>query len=127
MIIRDNEFVDLPTPTGPMRTQIVRPVAPGKYPGLVLFSEIFQITGPIRRTAALLAGHGYMVAVPGVFHELDPAGTGLAYDQGGAERGDARKGGQPISAYGADGRAGLEFLPGHADCTGGAGVAGVWR
>jgi hypothetical protein len=25
---------------------------------IVLFSEIFQVTGPIRRTAALLAGHG---------------------------------------------------------------------
>ncbi len=99
MIIRDNEIVDLLTATGPMRTQIVRPVAPGKYPGLVLFSEIFQITGPIRRTAALLAGHGYMVAVPEIFHELDPAGTVLAYDQAGADRGNAHKVGKPISAY----------------------------
>src|SRR5258705_8841751 len=98
MIIRDNEFVDLPTATGSMRTEILRPVAPGKYPGLVLFSEIFQITGPIRRAAALLAGHGFMVAVPEIFHELEPAGTLLAYDQAGADRGNEHKVGKPISA-----------------------------
>src|SRR3981081_2174244 len=125
MIIRDKEFVDLPTPTGPMRTEIVRPVAPGKYPGLVLFSEIFQITGPIRRAAALLAGHGFMVAVPEIFHELDPAGTVLAYDQAGADRGNAHKVGKPISAYDADARAALEFLQGHLSCTRRLGVVGI--
>jgi carboxymethylenebutenolidase len=125
MIIRDDEFADLPTSTGPMRTQIVRPVAPGKYPGLVLFSEIFQITGPIRRAASLLAGHGFMVAVPEIFHELDPAGTVLAYDQAGADRGNAHKVGKPISAYDADARAALEFLQGHGSCTGRLGVVGI--
>jgi carboxymethylenebutenolidase len=125
MIIRDKESVDLPTPTGPMRTEIVRPVAPGKYPGLVLFSEIFQITGPIRRTAALLAGHGFMVAVPEIFHELDPAGTVLAYDQAGADRGNEHKVGKPISAYDADARAALDFLHGHVNCTGRLGAVGI--
>jgi hypothetical protein len=41
---------------------------------IVLFSEIFQVTGPIRRTAALLAGHGEEMA--GVHYrefKLDPA------------------------------------------------------
>ena len=51
MIIKDNEVVDLKTPTGPMRTYIFRPVAEGRYPGLLLYSEIFQVTGPIRRAA----------------------------------------------------------------------------
>ena len=64
-----------------MRTYVFRPSAPGRYPGVLLFSEIFQVTGPIRRTAALLAGHGFVVAVPEIFHELDPPGTVLAYDQ----------------------------------------------
>ena len=125
MIILDNEFVELPTSTGPMRAQIVRPVAAGKYPGLVLFSEIFQITGPIRRAAAMLAGHGYVVAVPEIFHELDPAGTVLAYDQAGADRGTAHKIGKPISAYDADARAALDFLAGHAACTGRLGAVGI--
>jgi dienelactone hydrolase len=64
MIVIDTESVDLPTSTGPMRTHIVRPAAPGRYPGILLFSEIFQVTAPIHRTAVQLAGHGYVVAVP---------------------------------------------------------------
>jgi carboxymethylenebutenolidase len=61
MTITDSESADLPTPTGPMRTYVFRPVAGGRYPGLVLYSEIFQVTGPIRRMAAMLASHGFLV------------------------------------------------------------------
>ena len=77
--------IDLATPTGPLRAHLFRPAAGGRYPGLVLYSEIFQATGPIRRTAAWLAGHGYVVAVPEVYHELEAPGTVLAYDQAGAD------------------------------------------
>src|SRR5207245_985878 len=35
MIIIDNESVDLDTPYGPMPTHIVRPAAPGRYPGIL--------------------------------------------------------------------------------------------
>ena len=51
MIIKDDLVEEISTPTGPMRTCLFRPAADGRFPGLVLFSEIFQITGPIRRTA----------------------------------------------------------------------------
>ena len=44
--------------------RVFRPVAEGRYPGLLLFSEIFQLTGPVRRMAAMLAGHGFVVAAP---------------------------------------------------------------
>ena len=56
MIVIDDERVELSSVYGPMRTHLVRPAAPGKYPGIVFFTEIFQVTGPIRRTAAMLAG-----------------------------------------------------------------------
>ena len=88
MTIKEDEVVEIQTPTGAMRTNIFKPAAAGKYPGVVLFSELFQITGPIRRTAALIAGHGYVVAIPEVYHELEPAGTVLAYDQAGADKGN---------------------------------------
>ena len=91
MILRDTESVELSTPTGPMRTHLFRPVAPGRYPGILLYSEIFQVTPPIRRSAAFLAGHGYIVAVPEIWHEFEGAGCSLAYDQGGADRGNALK------------------------------------
>src|SRR5436190_1336996 len=109
MIITDSEFIDLPTPTGPMRTYIFQPAAGGRYPGLLLFSEIFQVTGPIRRTAALLAGHGFIVAVPEIYHEFEAAGTVFAYDQAGADRGNALKTTKELSSYDHDARAVLDF------------------
>ena len=125
MTLRDEEAAYLPTPTGPMRTAIFRPVAEGRYPGLVLFSEIFQITAPIRRMAALLAGSGYLVAVPEVYHELEPAGTVLAYDAEGADRGNAHKFAKEVASYDADARAALDYLKAHPACTGKLGAMGV--
>ena len=125
MTIREPETIDLETPTGPMRTYVYRPTAPGRYPGLLLFSEIFQVTAPIRRTAALLAGHGFVVAVPEIYHEFEPAGTVLAYDQAGADRGNALKTTKELAAYDADARAVLAFLKTHAHCTGRLGTIGI--
>jgi carboxymethylenebutenolidase len=125
MIIRDGEYADIPTQTGPMRSYIFRPVAPGRYPGVVLYSEIFQITGPIRRIAAMLAGNGYVVSAPEIYHELEPAGTVLAYDQAGADRGNAHKIAKEISSYDDDARAALDHLKTLDSCTGRLGVMGV--
>ncbi|MEG9435985.1 dienelactone hydrolase family protein [Edaphobacter sp. HDX4] len=125
MIIISDEYVTLDTPAGPMRTYIARPVAPGRYPGIIFYSEIFQITGPIRRMAAQLAGHGYIVASPEIYHEFEPAGTVLAYDQAGTERGNALKTTKTIESYDADARAVIQHLQDRPDCTGGVGAMGV--
>ncbi len=125
MILKDDETVDLPTPTGPMRTCVFRPAAAGRYPGLVLFSEIFQITAPIRRMAAFLAGSGYLVAVPEVYHDLEPPGTVLAYDTAGADAGNAHKTAKELASYDDDARAALGFLGDHPQCTGKLGVMGI--
>jgi carboxymethylenebutenolidase len=125
MTIKDDIVVDLTTPTGPMRTYIFRPAAEAKYPGVVLYSEIFQATGPIRRTAALIAGHGYVVAVPEIYHELEPGGTVLAYDQAGADRGNVDKYAKELSSYDADARAVLDHLEARPDCTGRLGAVGI--
>jgi carboxymethylenebutenolidase len=124
-MILQEEHTELVTPTGPMRTYVYRPAAAGRYPGLVLFSEIFQRTGPIKRTAAMMAGHGFVVAVPEIFHELEPAGAELSYDQAGADRGNADKIGKPVSSYDADARAVLTYLAGSPRCTGKLGAMGV--
>lgn len=125
MIIKDDEFVDLDTPTGPMRTHIFRPVAPGRYPGILLYSEIFQKTGPIHRTAAMLAGHGFLVIVPEIYHELEEPGTVLSYAEEGANRGNQNKITKELSSYDSDARAALDFLKSHPLCTGKLGVAGI--
>lgn len=125
MVVAEREFVDLETPSGTMRTHIFRPAAAGKYPGVLLYSEIFQVTGPIGRTATQLAGHGYVVAVPEIYHEYEPLGTVLAYDQAGSDRGNALKTTKPVEGYDADARAVLKHLAGRPDCTGKVGVMGI--
>lgn len=125
MIVNSDEYVTLDTPKGPMRTHIARPVAAGRYPGIVFFSEIFQITAPIRRMAAFFAGHGYIVAAPEVYHEFEPAGTVLAYDQAGSDRGNALKTTKTIASYDADARAVLDHLAKRSDCTGKLGALGI--
>jgi carboxymethylenebutenolidase len=97
----------------------------GVYPGVVLFSEIFQATAPIRRTAALLAGHGYIVAVPEIYHELEAPGMVLAYDQAGSDRGNRDKYEKELSSYDTDARAALDYLKSRPDCSGRLGVMGI--
>ena len=125
MILQDSEFVDLPTPTGPMRTHLFRPTAAGRYPGILFYSEIFQVTAPIRRMAALIAGHGYVVAVPEIFHEFEPPGRVLPYDQAGTDRGNALKKEKELRALDSDARAVLDHLQSHAACTGRLGALGI--
>lgn len=125
MTIIEHEFADLETSSGPMRTYVLRPAAEGRYPGIILFSEIFQVTGPIRRTAALLAGHGFVVAVPEIFHEFEPAGAALEYDSAGADRGNWCKVSKPLAAYDDDARAVIRFLQSHVACTGKLGSVGI--
>ncbi len=125
MIILDSEPVEVATGYGPMRVHIFRPAAPGKYPGIVFYSEIFQVTAPIRRTAAMMAGHGYVVAVPEIYHEFEPAGTVLAYDQAGSDRGNVLKTTKELASYDADARAVLDHLAGRPDCTGRLGAMGI--
>ena len=125
MTITELQSTDVPTPTGPMRTYLVRPTVEGRYPGLVLYSEIFQVTGPIRRMAAMLASHGFVVAVPEIFHELEPAGTVLAYDEAGAARGNQHKITKSLASYDSDARAALDYLTSSPYCTGTLGVMGI--
>jgi len=125
MIIKENEPVDLETPTGPMRTYVFGPVAQGRYPGILLYSEIFQVTDPIRRTAALLAGNGFVVAVPEIYHELEPIGTALPYDQAGGARGNSHKTTKAMAGHDSDARAALDYLQAYAGCTGKLGVMGI--
>jgi carboxymethylenebutenolidase len=117
MILEESQVV-LDTSRGPMQTYLYRPKAAGKRPGVVLFSEIFQRTGPIGRMAAMLAGNGYVVAVPEIFHELEPAGTVLGYDQAGADAGNRHKVQKSVADYDDDARAVLDHLQSRDDCDG---------
>jgi len=110
--------VDLETSRGPMRVHLFTPQAAGGFPAVIFYSEIFQVTGPIRRMAAALAGEGYLVAVPEVYHEFEPSGTVLAYDQAGSDRGNELKFTKEISSYDEDTDVVVRHLQSHPACTG---------
>lgn len=124
-MILEESTLELPTPSGPMRSYVYRPVAAGRRPGVVLFSEIFQRTAPIGRMAAMLAGNGFVVIVPEIFHELEPAGAVLAYEPAGTARGNQHKTAKPVTSYDADARAALDHLAGRDDCDGRLNAMGV--
>jgi carboxymethylenebutenolidase len=132
MLLTEDPPVELATPSGAMHCYLYRPLpAAGtpaiseRYPGVIVYSEIFQRTGPIHRMARLLAGHGLVVAVPEIFHELEAPGTVLAYDPDGTARGNADKIGKPVAAYDADTDAVARWLAAAPACTGKLGALGV--
>jgi carboxymethylenebutenolidase len=125
MVIREEQVVEIETPSGAMRSYVFQPAGSGRYPGILFFSEIFQMTAPIRRFAMFVAGHGYMVAVPEIYHELEAAGTVLEYDQAGSDKGNADKYAKELSSYDADARALIAYLQSRSDCTGRLGAIGI--
>lgn len=102
-----------------------KPATAGRFPGVLLYSEIFQVTGPIRRMATTFAACGFLVAVPEIYQELEPPGTVIAYDQAGADTGNAHKTAKELRSYDDDARAALKHLSAHSDCTGQLGVVGI--
>jgi carboxymethylenebutenolidase len=124
MLIKEDS-ADVETPSGTMRLHRFQPTAGGPHPGLILFSEIYQVTGPIRRTARSLASHGYLVAAPEVYHEFEPAGCALAYDKEGTDKGNRYKTGKDLSAYDADARAAIAHLLSLPQCNGRLGSIGI--
>ena len=126
MILHGDEIQDVEVPGGgTMRTHVFRPAMEGRFPGILLFSEIYQVTAPIRRLAAMIAGNGYLVIVPEVYHDHEPPGTILTYDQVGTDQGNALKFAKPVAAFDADARAGLTALSAHPSCNGRLGTFGV--
>jgi len=125
MTILPDTFADVPTALGPMRLHLFIPAGTHRVPALIFYSEIFQVTGPIRRMAAALAGEGYLVAVPEVYHEFEPAGTVLAYDQAGSDRGNELKYTKELASYDADTDAAVKVLLAHERCNGSIGAFGV--
>lgn len=113
------------TPSGEMQVQVFRPALEGRFPCIIFYSEIFQITAPIARSANLLAGLGFVVLVPEVFHELNPPGTVLGYDEVGKNKGNHDKSTKPLESHDADTEALITFVKAASYCTGHVGAMGV--
>lgn len=127
MNVRD-EILDLETPTGVMRTYVYSPVqAQGrekKVPGLLLYSEIFQQTQPIRRLAVQFAGHGFLVMVPEVYHEHEPPGTVLGYGDADKDKANAYKHRTKLTTFDQDAKVVIAALQRDPRCSGRLGTVG---
>jgi len=112
MLVR-TEYVDIPAATAPMRMFVATPQREEKYPGILCYSDIFQLTGPMLRACTRLAGYGFVIAAPEIYHRIEPPGSAIPFDDAGRTRGleDAAK--TPVAHFDEDRRAVLDYLARH--------------
>jgi carboxymethylenebutenolidase len=97
----------------PCRTYVAAPkhTQPDlRHPGIILYSEIFQLTGPICRAAHRLAGHGIVVAAPEIYHRTCPPGLAIAYDDTGRMHGNYLAHTTPVAHFDATATAVFDYL-----------------
>src|SRR5262244_2878791 len=112
-MIVTTEYVDIPAGESSMRSFIAAPKLSGLYPGILFYSDIFQLTGPMLRSCARLAGYGFVVAAPEIYHRIERPGTAILFDDAGRTRGlnDAAK--TSVAEFDVDCRAVLDYLARH--------------
>jgi carboxymethylenebutenolidase len=124
MIIR-TEQVDIAVRSSSMRTFVAAPYLEGKYPGILFYSDIFQLTATMQRACIRLAGYGFVVAAPEIYHRIEPPGSAIPFDDAGRERGLADAAKTEASDFDLDCRAVLDYLARHRAVRAGAlGAAG---
>ncbi|KAF2994312.1 hypothetical protein E8E14_003266 [Neopestalotiopsis sp. 37M] len=111
-----------------MRIFLFHPTIPqypnARFPGVAVFSEIYQVTGPVARFARQIAGQGYIVAAPSSYHDF----TGpepLAYDVPGTDAGNEWKVKKTLHSYDEDSYKTVDYLLSLPTCTGRIGVTGM--
>lgn len=107
------QYVDILADGTPMRTLVAAPKKEGKYPGVLFYSDIFQLTGPMIRATARLAGYGFVVAAPEIYHRIEPPGTAIPFDDEGRTRGLAGAAQTLVAEFDADCRLVLDYLDQH--------------
>ncbi|KAF9512915.1 hypothetical protein BS47DRAFT_1024141 [Hydnum rufescens UP504] len=112
----------------PIRIFIISPVIDGypdaKFPGVVVFSEIYQVTGPVERFAGQIASHGYVVACPSSFHEFEGP-EAIPYDAEGTDRGNQYKIEKELGAYDEDATVSINLLASLPSCNGRIAATGM--
>ncbi|MFO0672718.1 MAG: dienelactone hydrolase family protein [Polyangiaceae bacterium] len=109
MIVTTRE-VDLSVGERAMRVLVTEPRAEGRFPGILLYSDIFQITGSHFRLAQRLAGYGFVVASPEIFHRRERRGAAIPFDDAGRTRGLANAADTAVADFDADAHAVIAWL-----------------
>jgi carboxymethylenebutenolidase len=113
-MIVTTEYVDIPVDQSPMRMFVAAPAETGQFPGIWCYSDIFQLTGPMLRSCIRLAGYGFVVAAPEIYHRTEALGTVIPFDDAGRTCGLENAAKTPVANFDADCRAGLDWLSGNA-------------
>src|SRR5215217_4496425 len=93
-----------------MRTFVAAPRTPGPHAGIVFYSDIFQLTESTLRWCVRLAGYGFVVAAPEIYHRIEPAATVLEFDDEGKKRGQSDVEATTVADFDEDIRAALDWL-----------------
>jgi dienelactone hydrolase len=127
--------VDLQTASGLMRCFIASPMIDGmyinpiknaiKFAAVIVFTEIYQVTAPLKRFCRQIASEGYIAICPESYHEFEAPGTALGYDDEGTNRGNLLKITKPLENYDSDNVAIVQYLLSRPDCTGKIGSVGM--
>src|SRR3954454_746198 len=120
-MVVSREYIDIPVGERAMRTFVAAPRTAGPHPGVLFYTDIFQLTESSLRWSVRLAGYGFLVAVPEIYHRIEPSGTVLEFDDEGKRRGQADAEATSVADFDEDGRAALDHLE---RLTGALGAAG---
>lgn len=93
-----------------MRVYVAAPQPAGQYPGILFYSDIYQLGTPITRLADRLAGYGFVVVAPEIFHRLEPIGTVIEPDDLGRLRGNDNARRTALAEFDADADTVLNWL-----------------
>lgn len=81
-----SERVQIPIGGRPAPAYLSRPDDGGKYPGVLVFQEIFGVNKHVRSVADRVAAEGYVAVAPEAFYRSAP-GIELGYDPNGLAKG----------------------------------------
>jgi carboxymethylenebutenolidase len=116
MKLREDE-VRVPASGYEIRSAVLSPVGEGPWPGVLLYTDIFQLTESTLRTARRLASAGFLVCVPEIYPRGELAGVALEFDDAGKQAGLAGAAATTTAQFDADRVAVLDFLEQRADVT----------
>ncbi len=116
MKLREDEIL-VPASDCDIRTVVISPVGEGPWPGVLLYTDIFQLTESTLRTARRLASTGFVVCVPEIYPRGALAGVALEFDDAGKQAGLAGAAGTTTAEFDTDRAAVLNFMEQRTDIT----------
>ena len=111
------EEVRIPAPDSSIRAVVIRPVGDGQWPGVLYYTDIFQLTESTLRTARRLAAYGFLVCVPEIYPRGEVAGVALEFDDAGKQAGLAAAAATTTAQFDSDRVAALDYLELRDDVT----------